>query len=161
MVSVTTKLDRFLHGRMKSLFCGKTTIVPEMTFHGAIIVLAMPVLTWGDDGLVAQLLLKYLFQIAVEGRNDLPPEHRERPVCLWMDEAHYFLAASDDSFLSTCRASRACVVAMSQSLPSYYGRLGKDKVDMVDGLLGKFNIHMAFWALNSCPHMNDRGPHGL
>jgi hypothetical protein len=152
VVSVTTKLDRFLHGRMKSLFCGKTTIVPEMTFHGAIIILAMPVLTWGDDGVIAQLLFKYLFQVAVEGRNALSPKHRERPVCLWMDEAHYFLAVSDDAFLSTCRASRACVVALSQNLPSYYSRIGKDKVDAVDGLLGKFNTHV--FCLNSCPRTN-------
>jgi hypothetical protein len=152
VVSVTTKLDRFLHGRMKTLFCGKTTIVPEMAFHGAIILLAFPVLTWGDDGVICQLLIKYLFQGAVEGRNALPPAHRTRPVCLWMDEAHYFLAASDDGFMSTSRASRCCVVALSQSLPSYYARLGKDKVDAVDGLLGKFNTHV--FCLNSCPRTN-------
>jgi hypothetical protein len=152
VVSVTTKLDRFLHGKLKSIFCGKTTLVPEMAFGGAIILLAFPVLTEGDEGLIAQLLIKYLFQVAVEGRNSLSPEHRERPVCLWMDEAHYFLSASDDTFQSTCRASRCCVVALSQNLPSYYGRLGKDKTDAVDGLLGKFNTHV--FCLNGCPRTN-------
>jgi hypothetical protein len=152
VASVTAKLDRFLHGRLKAMFCRGTTIVPEMTFHGAIILMALPVLTFGLDGVIAQQLVKYLFQVAVEGRNALPKEHRDRPICLWMDEAHYYIAVTDDAFLSTCRSSRACVVAISQSLPSYYAALGKDKTDAIDGLLGKFNTHV--FHLNSCPRTN-------
>jgi hypothetical protein len=58
--TVIAALDRFQHGRLQRAFCGKTTLVPELTFHGAVIVLAMPTLTWGEDGIIAQQLFKYI-----------------------------------------------------------------------------------------------------
>lgn len=61
VISVTTVLDRFKHGRLNRIFCGSTTIVPELTFHGAVIVLAMPTLTWNEDGIVAQQIFKYMW----------------------------------------------------------------------------------------------------
>jgi len=152
VISLTTKLERFKHGRMQRAFCGQTTVVPEMTFHGAVIILAMPVLTWNEDGLIAQSLFKYLWQRAVESRNGLATEHRERPVFLFADEGHYFLDPKDDLFLSTCRASRACVVFLSQTLPSYYARLGKENSDAVDGLIGKFGTQV--FHLNACSRTN-------
>jgi hypothetical protein len=44
VITIAAALDRFLHGRLARAFYGRTTIVPELTFHGAIIVLAMPTL---------------------------------------------------------------------------------------------------------------------
>jgi hypothetical protein len=59
--SVTTALDRFKHGRLNRVFCGRTTVVPELTFGGAVIVLAMPTLTWNEDGAIAQQIFKFFF----------------------------------------------------------------------------------------------------
>ena len=152
LVSLSAKLDRFRHGRLKSSFCSQTTIVPEMTFHGALIIMAMPTLTWNEDGVIGQQLFKFMWQRAVESRNGLAEKHRDRPVFLWADEAQYFITVKDDEFLSTCRGSKACVVFLSQTLPSYYARLGKDKTDAADGLVGKFMTQV--FHQNACNRTN-------
>ena len=79
--TLSTSLDRFTHGRLKRLFCEKTDFVPEMTFGGAILILALPVLEWNEEGLIAQQIIKYAWQRVVLSRNALPPAYRERLVC--------------------------------------------------------------------------------
>ena len=153
VISLTTRLDRFLHGRLRDCFCGHTDVVPEMALSGAVIVLAMPALTWKEDGIVGQMLFKFMFQRVIESRNSLSKDQRDRPVFLFADESHYFLSSYDDTFLSTCRSSRACVVYLSQNLPSYYARVGKDKTDAVDGLIGKFATQV--WCSNACHRTNE------
>jgi hypothetical protein len=123
-----------------------------MTFQGALIIMAMPALTWNEDGIVAQQLMKLIWQRAVLSRNELGRALRERFVYLWMDEAHYFINIHDEAFLSTCRSSRACVVAITQTLPTYYARMGKDKTDAADGIVGKFGNQLFF--SNICPKTN-------
>ncbi len=152
VISISAKLDRFRHGRLRDCFCGYTNIVPEITFHGAIIIMNMPALTWNEDGIIGQQLFKYMFQRAVESRNGLDPSQSARPVYIWADESHYFCAATDESFLSTCRGSRCCVVYMTQTLPTYYARMGKDKTDAADGLVGKFSTQI--FHLNACNRTN-------
>lgn len=138
-ISLSTALDRFNRGRLYEAFCTKTTLVPELTFHGAIIVMDMSALTWNEDGIIAQQLFKYMWQRAVLSRNALAPKHRDRPVFLWADEAQYFVNSFDTDFQSTCRSARACTVYLTQSLPTYYAKMGgeqaKHKADM---LLGNF-----------------------
>lgn len=123
-ITLSTALDRFNRGRLHRAFCGQTNLVPELTFHGAIIVMDMSALTWNEDGVIGQQLFKYMWQRAVLARNALPPRHRQRPVFLWADEAQYFVNSYDADFLSTCRSSRACAVYLTQSLPTYYARMG-------------------------------------
>lgn len=142
IISLSTRLDRFKHGRMQRIFCDRTDIVPEMCFHGAVIIMNMPTLTWNHDGIIGQQLFKFIWERAVESRNGLEQQHRERPVFLWADEAQYFVNVKDESFLSTCRGSKACVVFLTQSLPTYYSQLGKDRSDAGDGIVGKFNTQI-------------------
>lgn len=154
VASVTTTLDRFKHGRLNRIFCGRTTIVPELTFHGAIILLAMPTLTWGEDGIIAQQLFKYMWQRAVLSRNSLPQIHRERPVCLWSDESQVTVSSYDAEFQSICRGSRACTVYLTQSLPTYYAKMGGDNPrDATHALVGKCNTHI--YHSNACPETNE------
>jgi hypothetical protein len=124
LISLSTTLSRFNHGRLQQAFCGKTTIMPDLCFNGAIIILAMPALTWQEDGIIGQQLFKYMWQRVVESRNGLPQKFRDRPVFLWADEAQYFVNSYDSDFLSTCRGSRACAVFLSQNLPTYYAKMG-------------------------------------
>lgn len=123
-MTLSTALDRFNRGRLQRAFCGDTTLVPELTFHGAIIILDMPALTWNEDGIVGQQLFKFMWQRAVLARNALEPRHRDRPVFCWADESQYFVNGFDSDFQSACRSSRACSVYLTQSLPTYYARLG-------------------------------------
>jgi hypothetical protein len=134
-ISASTILDRFNRGRLQRVFCGETNIVPELSFHGAIILMNMPALTWNEDGIIGQQLFKYMWQRAVLARNGLAPSQRDRPVFLWADEAQYFVNSFDTDFQSTCRSSKACTVYLTQSLPTYYARMGgeqpKAKADML------------------------------
>ncbi|MBI1262764.1 MAG: TraM recognition domain-containing protein [Rhizobiales bacterium] len=138
-ISLSTALDRFNRGRLHQAFCTETTLVPELTFHGAIIVMDMSALTWNEDGIVAQQLFKFMWQRAVLARERLGPKHLDRPVFLWVDEAQYFVNSFDSDFQSACRSARACTVYLTQSLPTYYAKMGSDnpkhKTDM---LLGNF-----------------------
>jgi uncharacterized membrane protein YgcG len=152
-ISLSTVLDRFNRGRLRQAFCANTTLVPELTFHGAIIVLAMPALTWNEDGIMAQHLFKYMWQRAVLARNGLEPRHRDRPVFCWADEAQYFVNSFDAEFQSTCRSSRACTVYLTQSLPTYYARMGGDSPQhRADMLLANFGTKV--WHNNADPVTN-------
>src|SRR5580658_10103219 len=154
VITVTTTLDRFMHGRLNRTFCGRTTLVPELTFHGAIILLAMPTLTWNEDGVIAQQLFKYMWQRAVLGRNALAQVHRERPVFLFSDEAQETVSSYDGEFLSMCRGSKCCVTYLTQSLPTYYAKMGGDNPrDAAHALVGKFMTHV--YHSNACPDTNE------
>jgi hypothetical protein len=128
--------------------------VPELTFHGQIILLNMPALTLNEDGIIAQQLFKYMWQRAVLARNSLSQAQQERFVFLWADEAQYFVNSFDGEFLSTCRGSRACVVFLTQSLPTFYAKMGGPEArDRVHHLLGNFATKI--WHNNSCPETNE------
>lgn len=152
-ISLTTALDRFNHGWLEHTFCQSTTVVPELTFHGAIILLNMPALTLNADGIVAQHIFKYMWQRAVLNRNSLPDVFRQRPVFLWADEAQYFVSKDDADFQSTCRGSRACTVYLSQNLPTYYAMVPEQNgVHRVQQLLGNFATKI--FHNNSCTETN-------
>jgi hypothetical protein len=152
-ISLSTALDRFNRGRLKRAFCEDTNLVPELTFHGAIIIMDMSALTWNDDGIIGQQLFKYMWQRAVLARNALEPRHRDRPVFLWCDEAHIFANGSDNLYQSTCRSARACTVYLSQSLPTYYATMGGENAKhRTDQLLANFTAKL--FMSNSCPETN-------
>jgi len=152
LINVTSALNRFNTGMLRKSFCADTTVVPEMTLAGKIIIMAFPPLSYNDEGIISQTLFKFLFQRAVEARNSLAPIFRERPVFLYADESQFFVSEYDDTFLSTCRGSRCATVYLTQSLPTLYAMLGKDKSDAVDGFVGKFNSKI--FHLNADPRTN-------
>lgn len=142
-ISLSTTLDRFHRGRLQRAFCGATDIVPELTFHGAIVIMDMPALTWNEDGIIGQQLFKYAWQRAVLARNALAPQHRERPVFCFADESQFFVNSFDADFQSSCRSSRACTVYLTQSLPTYYARMaGHDPQHQADMLLANFGTRV-------------------
>lgn len=154
VITVAATLDRFMHGRLKKAFCGQTTIVPEMSFLGSIIVLCMPTLTWNEDGIIAQHLFKFLWERSVLTRNSLPQKYRERLLYLWSDEAQETANSFDGEFLGMCRSSKCCVCYLTQSLPNYYAKMGGDNPrDAAHALVGKFVSHI--YHGNSCPDTND------
>jgi hypothetical protein len=154
VVTVTAALDRFRHGRLARAFCGRTTLVPEMSYHGGVIVSAMPALTWNEDGIIGQQLFKYIWQRAVLARNSLAGKHRERPLFLWSDEAQETVNSEDGHFLGLARESKCCPVYLTQSLPTYYAKIGGDtpREDAM-ALIGKFGTQV--FLSNSCPETNE------
>jgi hypothetical protein len=154
VITITAALDRFLHGRLARAFCGRTTIVPELTFQGAIIVLAMPTLTWNEDGTIAQVLFKYCWQRSALSRNSLGPQHRDRPIFSWNDEAQETVHSYDGEVLSVSRSSKICPVSMTQSLPAYYARIGGDNPrDAAHALVGRYMSHV--YNASACPETNE------
>lgn len=80
-----------------------------------------------------------MWQRAVLSRNSLPEQHRERPVFLWSDEAQETVSSYDGEYQSMCRGSKACTVYLTQSLPTYYARIGGDNPrDAAHALVCKF-----------------------
>ncbi len=152
-ISLSTALDRFNRGRLNRLFCGDTTVVPRADLargdhHSRY---ARPHLERGRRD--RQQLFKYMWQRAVLARNALEPRHRDRPVFLWADEAHHFLASSDADYQSTCRSSRACTVFLSQSLPTYYAKMaGENAKARAEMLLAHFATRV--WHNSSCAETN-------
>jgi hypothetical protein len=129
----TTLADSFLRGTLRKLFSTETTIVPEHTTLGRIIIVDLPVKEWSELGQYAGVLMKFMMQKALERRADMDA----RPVFIWADEAHYFTTAYDQIFQTTARAARACTVYLTQNYSNYLSALGGEHArPRVDSLLG-------------------------
>lgn len=119
---VSSILEPFVSSQMlQRLFCGKSSLRLEDAFSGKIILLDIPVQIHEHAGRIAQIMLKYCFQKAVEQRDlaSFP-----NPLIFWQDEAQIFLTPYDHSFMSTCRSSRAGSVLLSQNISNFYAALG-------------------------------------
>ena len=120
----------FLFGLLQdpiySLLCkhSSTFKLSDCYEHGKIILINLPVKKFHKIGRDSQVMLKYLWQQAMEARNIL---HNERPVFLWADEAQNFLHEYDADYQATARSSMIATVYISQNLPNYYANMGGDK----------------------------------
>lgn len=135
-ITLNAELGPFLTGTLHSLFCTDTTFIPEVTHEGVVVVMDLPVKRFNKAGAVIQMFFKYLWQKATEARD---VNNGTRPVFLWMDEGHLFLAPYDMEFLSTARSARAASVLITQNLPTLYASVGgRNPVDRVDAMLGNY-----------------------
>ena len=118
---------RLLREPIYSLFCrGKSTITPEDSQRGKIILINLPVKIYHKVGRDCQILFKYLWQRTMEKRRITPDS---RPVFLWADEAQNFLHEHDADYQATARSSRIATVYISQNLPNYYACMGGQKAE--------------------------------
>ncbi|MGL5095333.1 MAG: type IV secretory system conjugative DNA transfer family protein [Planctomycetia bacterium] len=135
VTSFTSMADTFLRGILRPLFTTDTTILPEATHEGAVLIVDLPVKEYGDVGQFAQVLWKHLWQRAAERR----PTADARPIFLWADESQNFVTSHDMQFQTTARSSRVCTVYLTQNLPNYYavlpGEKGKHETDSLLGNL--------------------------
>ncbi|TWB15542.1 TraM-binding TraD/TraG-like protein [Nitrospirillum amazonense] len=129
----------FSTGKLRELFCTDTTVTPEDARAGKVIVIDLPALRFGPTGIVAQTVFKYLFGIAMQSK---PVTANTRPVFIWADEAQFFISSADDDLLSTARSSKICLVYLTQDLPTYYARIGKDTHDKAEAVLSKFGTRI-------------------
>lgn len=128
----------FLKDPMRQLFCGKTTVFPEDTQDGKIIVLDLPIQDFNEIGQYAQVLFKLVWQRAVERRK---VDNVTLPVFLWADESQYFINSQDMTFQTTARSKRICTVYLTQNLPNYRGILGEDDTKSLLGNLATKIFH--------------------
>jgi hypothetical protein len=140
VISLTAEISPFLKGPLHTLFCTDTTIVPEVTHEGVILVLDLPVKEFDHVGTVAQMLFKYLWQKATERRE---VHEGTRPVFLWADECQFFVSDYDAEFQSTARSARAATVYLTQNLPALYHQLGgAHPTDAADAIIGGFSTKL-------------------
>ena len=135
--------DRLMREPLYSLFNTTTTITPEDTIKGKIIIMNLPYLIYENAGRDAQILFKYSWQRAMQRRNITP---KSRPTFLWVDEAHYFLHDHDIDHQSTARSYRACTVYLTQNLPNFAlhfggGERGNLRFKALAGNLGTKFFH--------------------
>ena len=121
VTTLTSQLAPLLKGRMHELFGTSTTLVPELTHEGAIIVLDFPEKVHKEAGLLAQHIFKYQWQVATE-RRDIRTS--PRPVFCWADEAQFFITPYDIHFQTTARSARACTVYLTQTVSNYFATIG-------------------------------------
>ena len=151
--TLTTMMDIFLRRPFRRLFSDmpdnrRKIAYPELTHHGAIIILNLPVKEFGQ---AAQVVYKYLWQQAVERR---AVTHKTIPVFLWVDEAQNFVTEYDMQFQATARSTRACTVYLTQNLPNYYAVMGGTQSKYrVDSFIG--NLQTKIWHANSDPMTNE------
>lgn len=145
--------SRYMRDPLRDLFSKETTVRPEDTFKGKIIVIDLPVLIYDDIGRDAQVLWKYLFQRAAQRRTI---KNNSRPVCLWIDEFQMFINPEKDvQFQSIAREYRVCSVYITQNLPNFYlnaggGDKGKVRFKALAG-----NLATKFFLANSDTETNE------
>lgn len=152
IVSMVTGItDIFVRGLLRKLFSEDTTLTPEDSFRGRIIVLDLPQKLYNEVGVMAQVLFKFCWQRAVERRSI---DTKTKPVFLWADEAQYFVNEHDVAFQTTARASRVSTVFLTQNLPNYIHRLGgsSGSQPLVNSLLG--NLSTKIFHNNTCVQTN-------
>jgi len=143
--------DRFTRGVLFDLFSQYTTLSPEDSVKGKIIILDLPQKQYNEVGVLAQVLFKYCWQRAIERRKSYQDS---TPVFLWADEAQHFLNEHDVGFQTTSRSSQVATVYLSQNIPNYLYALGGDNraKSLVDSLLG--NLSTKIFHNNNCVETN-------
>lgn len=158
--SFTAKASGLLRAPLRSLLCseGDQACHPDATpaaiFDGQVVLVNLPVKSFGEVGAFAQKLIKTVFQHATESnlRNVERPCY---PVFLWCDEAQNFLSPDDVMFQCTARSKLASTVYLSQNISNYYHQLGGAGTSATDALLGSLQVKILH--TNGDPNTNEWG----
>ena len=118
--------NSFLYGEMADIFASgqlDEDLIPEVAFeHGHIIVVDLPVLEWQTLGSVAQSIVKYVYQKAIERRSG---GQSKRPFFIFSDEAQYFVNSADQLFLTTARSAGCSTIYLTQNIQNYFLKMGE------------------------------------
>lgn len=149
--SFTSKATAMLRSPMRQLFSpAKSTVTPDDSHTGRIIVLDLSLKEYGEVGRFAQVLFKTVWQRATERRKAPLDRH---PVFLWADESQYFVTTEDLSFQQTARSKLAATVYLSQNVSNYYAAMGGRGRAAADSLLG--NLQTKIFHAQGDPTTNE------
>lgn len=147
VTSVLSKVSLLLRSPFREIFCAAapSTLTPDDSHRGAIIIVNLPIKRFGKAGRFAQLLIKAAWQRATERRADKlkrgTPQFdpQQRPVFLWIDEAQHFVTEEDMLFQQTARSAQAASVYLTQNISNYHAQFrGSGGRAIADSLLGGF-----------------------
>jgi hypothetical protein len=133
----------FITRPLRRLFSEDSTVTPEDTFNGKIIIIDLPVQEYRLAGRVAALAWKWCFQVAVMRRRGQGGDRR--PVFLWADEAQNFVTERDAEYQAVARSAGGCTVYLTQQREGIRRVLKSD--DATDNLLA--NLQTKFFCQNS------------
>lgn len=148
----TSTADVLSRGLLRELFCADTNITPEAVTEGAVVVIDLPVKTFGEVGTFAQVLWKFVFQRAAERRD---VKTNPRPVILWADEAQSFITSTDAAFQTTCRSSRVATVYLTQNVSNVYAALGGSEKGRAEAASLFANLNTKVLHANGDPVTNE------
>jgi len=171
----TAKVAGLLRSPLREMFFETTDPAssPEVSMRavrnerfGKIIIVNVPVKTYGEIGRLAQILYKLVWTRTADRRSGLfgyapqgddephirPDPSLKSPVFLWADESQYFITAEDMLFQQTARASRVATVYLTQNIGNYKAVLGKGHDAPVYSLLG--NLQTKIFHTNGDPATN-------
>jgi len=143
--SFTAKASGLLRAPLRSLLCSEgdaachPQATPEAIFNGQVVLVNLPVKSFGEVGAFAQKLIKTVWQHATESnvrKVDVPCY----PVFLWADEAQNFLTGEDVMYQCTARSRLASTVYLSQNVANFHMQLGGHGTSATDALLGSLNV---------------------
>ncbi|OQY98375.1 MAG: hypothetical protein B6D36_17640 [Planctomycetes bacterium UTPLA1] len=147
VTSVLSKVSLLLRSPFREIFCAAepSTITPDDSHRGAIIIVNLPIKRFGKAGRFAQLVIKAAWQRATERRATKlkrgTPEFdpKQRPVFLWADEAQHFVTEEDMLFQQTARSAQAASVYLTQNISNYHAQFhGAGGRAIADSILGGF-----------------------
>ena len=130
-------------GVLADLFSTTTSpeVIPENLIENEdIIILDMPVLKYGNMGLIGQTIYSKIWRDATLRRTVTP---ETMPLFNWSDEAQYHMTEDEILYNTVSRESRVCNVYITQSVTNYYGMLGGESAKpLVDSLLGNLAVNI-------------------
>jgi hypothetical protein len=133
----------FITRPLRRLFSEDTTVRPEDTFGGKIIIIDLPVQEYRLAGRVAALAWKWCFQVAVMRRQNTG--RTQRPIFLYADECQNFVTERDTEFQAVARSAGGCTVYLTQQREGIRRVLKSD--DATDNLLA--NLQTKFFCQNT------------
>jgi len=144
--------DLLGRGLLHTLFSSGTTITPEAAQEGKIILIDLPLKTYGLTGLIAQTIWKQSFQRSIERRD---VRASSRPVFMWLDEAGHFVGQGDMLFQTTARSSSCATVMIAQSIGTFRSAFGDGDRGRSEAAALLGNLTTKFFCANGDPETNE------
>lgn len=147
----TSMADVLRHGLAHEMFGKETRLDPRVTEEGKIILVDIPSLVFGMQGLLANAIFAHCWKRAIERRD---VRRSPRPNFFFVDESQHHVSADDALFLTTCRSARVACVFATQSVANYRVALGGGELgrETTDALLA--NLCHKWFMCNGCPSTN-------
>ena len=108
----------FLYSPLRELFTEETTLTPDETAQGKIIIIDLPVQEYRLAGKISALVWKHLFQIFIMRRSG-----PNLPCCfLWADEFQNYATERDALYQAVARSAGGATVYLTQQRESVVER---------------------------------------
>lgn len=139
-VTLTSATDLLSRGLVRDMLSAPhSNVSASMLHHGAILIVAFPVLQYALVGQLIQVILKFVLQ-REHARRDVVAN--PRPTFMAADEAQLLWVDADQQFQGITRSTRTAVVYATQSISTMLEAFGPDSDNKVHSLLGNLQTRI-------------------